>query len=351
MKLVYILLALIFVKCILLYKLYNGISVLELKRQAREKNHRASSLYKAANYEASLDALLWILGAASGVTLFIWSARTSWWLAAIVMLVSAWLIIWAPAPSWNGRFGGVAALSAKYLAKLLSWLNPVLGRISDLVPPASRVHFHTGLYEKKDLLEFLSKQNKQLDNRIPETDLNIAYGAIDFGDKLVQSVMIPRRQIKFVGAGESVGPLLMDELHKSGHSRFPVVKDSSTKNATPEIVGTLYLKDVVGHDGSGKVKELARKDVYFINEESTLRQALSAFLKTHHHLLVVVNSFEEIAGILSIEDVLEQIVGQPIVDEFDNYEDLRAVAAKQAKQEQAEHKEPEIPAPDAPAEN
>ena len=73
---------------------------------------------------------------------------------------------------------------------------------------------------------------------------------------------------------------------------------------------------------------------------------MDAFLKTHHHLLVVVNHFEEIVGVLSIEDVLEQIVGQPIVDEFDNYEDLRAVAAKEAKQDHAEQEHQEVVPPE-----
>jgi CBS domain containing-hemolysin-like protein len=126
----------------------------------------------------------------------------------------------------------------------------------------------------------------------------------------------------------------MDDLHKTGHSRFPVAKDGA-KSASPDIVGTLYLKDIIGYEGGGKVKELARKEVYYINEDSNLRQALDAFLKTHHHLLMVVNSFEEIAGILSIEVILEQIIGQPIVEDFDNYEDLRAVAAKESRHKEA----------------
>jgi CBS domain containing-hemolysin-like protein len=346
MKLVYILLLAVFIKCVLLYKLYNSVPALELKRRARAKDKRAEALYKVANYEAGLDILLWLMGTAAGITLFIWSARTSWWLSAIIMLLTAWLVIWAPSPKPDGWAGALAALFARYQAALLSFLHPVLGRLGSWFPPAGRVHVHTGLYEKKDLLELLSKQNKQLDNRIPPTDLGIAYGAMSFGDKTVSSVMTPRRKVKLVAAGDAVGPMLMDELHKSGFSRFPVVKDS-TKAASPQIVGTLYLNDVIGHDGSGKVKDLARKDVFYVNESSSLRQALGAFLKTHHHLLIVVNDFEELVGVLSIEDVLEQIVGKPIIDEFDSYEDPRAVAKAEAKQERAAHAANETP-PAAP---
>jgi CBS domain containing-hemolysin-like protein len=348
MKLVYILLALVFVKVILLYKLYNSVPAVELKRLARAKNKRAEALYKVANYEAALDVLLWILGVASGAALFIWSARFSVYLAVGVIVVTAWLTIWAPAPRWNGWFGSLAAMLAKYQAAVLSFLNPVLGRIASWFPPAYRVHFHTGLYEKKDLVELLSRQSGQLDNRIHPADLTIAQGTVTFGDKLVRSIMTPRRQIKMVEAEETVGPMLMDDLHKTGHSRFPVIKEAATKGTSPEVVGTLYLKDIVGYSGSAKVKSLARKDVYYINEDSSLRQALDAFLKSHHHLLIVVNSFEEIVGVLSLEDVLEQIVGSPILDEFDQYENLRAVAAMDAKKDRTGHHEikPENPPPD-----
>jgi hypothetical protein len=77
MKLVYILLALGFFKCILLYKLYNSVPAVELKRQARSGNKRAEALYKLANYEASLDVFLLLLGTVLGVILITWSARTN----------------------------------------------------------------------------------------------------------------------------------------------------------------------------------------------------------------------------------------------------------------------------------
>jgi len=339
MKLVYIFLLIGFVKIILVYKMYNSVPVVELKRRARVKDQRSDSLYKVANYEASLDVLLWLLGTAFGTLLFIWSARTSWWLATIIIGLSALLIIWLPKPRIDGWVGAAASFYAKYLAAVLSFLNPVLSRLANWFPPAGRVQLHSGLYERKDLQELLNKQNKQLDNRIDENDLKIAFGAISFGDKTVRSVMTPRRKLRLVSAGETVGPMLMDELHKTGHSRFPVVKDSTAKDANPQIVGTLYLKDIIGYQGGGKVKELARKDVYYINEDATLRQALAAFLKTHHHLLITVNSFEEIVGVLSMEDVFEQIIGQPINDEFDSYDSLRAVAANEAQDERKNHNE------------
>ncbi len=82
---------------------------------------------------------------------------------------------------------------------------------------------------------------------------------------------------------------------------------------------------------------MSRKLTY-VHEDFTLMRVLQAFLKTKRHLFLVVNSFEELVGIITIEDVLEQMIGRPIVDEFDKYDDLRAVAAAAAKKEHAEHR-------------
>jgi CBS domain containing-hemolysin-like protein len=101
------------------------------------------------------------------------------------------------------------------------------------------------------------------------------------------------------------------------------------------FVGTLFLHDLVGLKKSGVVSQVMRQEVYYMHEEEQLAHALHAFLKTNHHLFVVVNTFEEFVGVVSIEDVLEQILGRQIVDEFDQYADLRAVARSMADKERA----------------
>ena len=73
------------------------------------------------------------------------------------------------------------------------------------------------------------------------------------------------------------------------------------------------------------------KKVYYIREDQTLDHALAAFLKTRHHLFVVVNGYRETAGIITLEDVIEALLGRKIVDEFDLHDDLRAVATREAK--------------------
>src|SRR5690606_35080755 len=92
----------------------------------------------------------------------------------------------------------------------------------------------------------------------------------------------------------------------------------------------------------GLVKNLMESRIYYVHDESSLDEVLQAFIKTHHHMFLVVSDFEEVIGLITMEDVLEQVVGKPIIDEFDQYDDLRAVAAKAARKE---HKQNHIGEP------
>ena len=94
-------------------------------------------------------------------------------------------------------------------------------------------------------------------------------------------------------------------------------------------------------------------DLYYVHEEEPLGHALQAIIKTKHHMFVVVNNFEEYVGILTIEDIVEQVLGKQIVDEFDKYDSIQAVAKlhamrdhkQRAHQEVGDHK-PEVVTPE-----
>lgn len=347
MKIVFLVLAIVFLSAAGLARVYHRLPLAELKRRARNREAGTHTLYHAAAAGQSLNALLLILGALSGAAVVIMAARWAWWFAVIVLAAMAWLLLWAPPVRVGGITWSYAVFVSPLVSKLLAWLSPVLKPVGHFLP---QPHLHTGAYELEDLLALLKTQATQPDNRISTDDLSIAAGALSFGGKTVTGVMTPRREVRFVGEDDVVGPLLMDELHKTGFSRFPVVH-GPTKAANPSVVGTLYLKDVteISQANKGTVKNLMHKDAYFINEDCSLHQALDAMLKSRHHLLIVVNKFEELVGVITMEDVLEQIIGHQIVDEFDHYEDLRAVANIHAEKERLAQAHHETDAPEAPA--
>lgn len=149
--------------------------------------------------------------------------------------------------------------------------------------------------------------------------------SLSFSEQLVSTVMTPRSVIDSIKKSEFLGPLTLDELHKTGHSRLPVIDGD-----IDHVVGVLHLQSLLALDIKRSVtaEKAMEPRVFYIREDQTLQHALAAFLRTHHHLFVVVNEFRETVGLLALEDVIEALLGRKIIDEFDAHDDLRAVALR-----------------------
>jgi len=323
---------------------YRALPLKELKRRARAGDEVAGVLYRAAAYGTSLQLILWILVGLSASLLFVLIAETT---AAWLAVLACAGIIWLSFVRGSDRsVGSISVTLTRFGNPLLAWLaghlHPLTERAISMIRRHRPVTFHTGLYDRDDLLELIDRQLVQADNRIDEWELLIARGALTFGDKPVREYLIPRRVVKTISVNDAIGPVLMDELHASGFSRVPVYETNPDN-----LVGVLFMRDTVGIKAGGMVKDHMKPGICYLHEEDSLAEALQAMLKTRQHLFVVVNSFEEYVGIITIEDVLEQIVGTPIVDEFDKYEDMRAVAARHAAKDHAAHQEK---APESPTE-
>ena len=163
---------------------------------------------------------------------------------------------------------------------------------------------------------------------ITADEKKLIVNGLHFASKTLESIMTPRGVVATIAASEVLGPLVLDDLHKTGYSRFPVVDGD-----IDHVIGVLHARELLtlGTKASQTVREAMEKKVYYIREDQTLDYALAAFLKTRHHLFVVVNGYRETAGIITLEDVIEALLGRKIVDEFDLHDDLRAVATREAK--------------------
>lgn len=317
-----------------LQRSYGSVPVKELRKRARAGDPAAAALFRAAGYGSSLKALLWAVTILLSAILFITVSRdTATWFALLVIAGVLWFgFIWLPAHEATRIGVWIAQQAAPLLAKILQYLHPVLDKLKNFVNRNRPVSFHTGLYDKDDLINLFERQKVQSDNRVDQQTLEIVEHALQFGDKKVSDILTPRRVVKAVQVTETTGPVLMDDLHKSGHSRFPVYEGKQDN-----IVGILYLRSLIKARSGGQVQKVMNKQVCYVHEDQPLTEALQAILKTHQQLFIVVNSFEEYVGIVTIEDIMEAIVGKQIVDEFDEYEDLRAVAAKMAAKEHQQH--------------
>jgi CBS domain containing-hemolysin-like protein len=320
-----------------LLRSYEQTPVKELRRQARAGDELARALYRVVSYGHSLRAFLIGLTLIANAALFIFIARAvDPWLATFIVATMLWAVyVWLPRKEMREHMVRIAAGVAPAMSSVLGMVHPLFDRIHQWWRQRRPIHFHTGLYEEDDIVQLLEAQADQPDNRIPASVTHIAISALTFANVPVREVMTPRRVVRSVSVEDTVGPVLLSELHDSGFSRFPVHGENEE-----EVVGVLFLRDMVTAKSGGKISKLMTERVCYVHEEQSIKQALDAIIKTHQQLFIVVNSFEEYVGVVSIEDILERVLGQAIVDEFDQYEDMRAVAASQAKKDRTSHEHP-----------
>lgn len=180
------------------------------------------------------------------------------------------------------------------------------------------------IYSKEEMLHIASESTGVLTAK----EIKRIQKSLAFSEVTVESIMTPRSVVETVAADDLLGPLRLDELHKTGYSRFPVVEED-----IDHIIGVVYIRNLLElvDKHSKKARDIMDSPVHYIKETQTLEHALAAFLKTRHHLFVVVNEFRETVGIITLEDVIEQLIGERILDQFDQHDDLRVVATRNLK--------------------
>ena len=177
---------------------------------------------------------------------------------------------------------------------------------------------------REDLVAVL--RDAQSNGLIDADSLRMMEGALSVSELSVGDVMVARAQMVSLPADARFIDL-MKQVVESGHSRFPVHGEDRD-----EILGILLAKDllrgVVADNGPGDIHSLLRPAV-LIPESKKLNLLLKEFRLSRNHMAIVVDEYGGVAGLVTIEDVLEQIVGK-IDDEHDDAEDGSALIAAQA---------------------
>jgi putative hemolysin len=230
-----------------------------------------------------------------------------------------------PSMRLTQRSAQFAAFITPVIAWILAHSHNLLDRIVLLATRFREVPLHSRLYEKEDLLDLVHRQQDQSDNRIHQKDLDLVKRALTFDDTKAADIVQPRKQAHLVNADDSIGPVLLDQLHKQKRGSFLVYKDEKEN-----IIGSLALSDAVTAKHGGRVFDLIRNDLIFVHEDFTARQVLDAFHKTGHHVAVVINNAEEFVGVITLDHLLQSLLGEA-KDEGIAYGDKRAVAAYKPK--------------------
>ncbi len=173
--------------------------------------------------------------------------------------------------------------------------------------------FGSQVSDKKDLVDQLRLAQEE---KIIDVDaLSIIEGALQVGDMQVREIMIPRPQIAMLNTKSSLEEILQI-VTETAHSRFPVTGENSD-----DIIGILLAKDLIPlllEKNSSKrfnIKDIVRP-VTVIPEYKRLNVLLKEFRENRNHMAIVIDEYGGLAGAVTIEDILEQIVGE-IEDEYD----------------------------------
>jgi len=182
----------------------------------------------------------------------------------------------------------------------LSWI----GKLSNI--------FTDSVDDTKSLVKFLRKAEQN--NVIDADGLSIIEGALQVTDMQVREIMIPRSQVATIDITDSPDEII-PKVIEAGHSRFPVIGESKD-----DVVGILLAKDLlelvlIADQRKFNLKDVLRPAI-FVPESKRLNILLKEFRENRNHMAIVIDEYGGLGGVVTIEDVLEQIVGE-IEDEFD----------------------------------
>lgn len=273
-------------------------TVARLAADPRETVNAASVVYAAAEPVA---IVCW-----TGLALALSHAMTlRWWAGALLALAGAVAISLMLVRALPRRLG------RSHPEPVLRALAPVAWGLVVLTTPLRRVVpdlQRPALSEAEDLVE-------QAQDTLESEDAELLRGVVNLGDTLTREVMVPRTDMVTISIGATARKAMVLFI-RSGYSRVPVVGDG-----TDDVRGVLYLKDVVKATWDDTaaldkgVEELMREPV-FIPESVPADDLLRRMQDEVFHMAIVVDEFGGVAGLVTIEDALEEIVGE-VVDEHD----------------------------------
>lgn len=245
------------------------------------------------------------------------------WLAlllAVMIMAAVSFVLVGSSPRSVGRAHARAVLGTS--ATLIHVLRLALGPVAHaLVALGNRVTPGTGrsagFSSEEQLLSMVDEATEQ--DVLEQDDRELIHSIFEFNDTFVREVMVPRTDMVTIEATSSVGAG-MGLLLSRGISRLPVIGDGAD-----DVLGVLYLRDVARHtyerpDIEGTVAELARPAL-FVPESKKADELLRQMQLESNHLAMVVDEYGGIAGLVTLEDLIEELVGD-ISDEYDREVDL-----------------------------
>jgi CBS domain containing-hemolysin-like protein len=298
------------------YPPQSGLSLFELNRRVEAGDKRIESKLIRERYRGNIMSLfdvkvslLLVSVALIGVAGFGWG----WGIVITILVGLSFKSI--------SNIGMLRKITIKLYAKVEKTLLDMFQKY----PIMSRLFAAPKLetIEKIGSREELQHLVDESDGILSDDEKKLVTNGLSFSNRKVSEIMVLRDKIVTIEKREFLGPLVLNDLHKLGFKRLPVISDD-----IDHIIGILNLRGLLELDVKRSVtaEKAMEPKVFYIREDKKLDQAMATFLKTHTNLLIVINKERKTVGLLTFEDLMSSLLGRRVVDNFDEHDNLHAVA-------------------------
>ncbi len=281
-----------------------------------ERLHRDPNAYLSTILIVNTVAIIVASSTATLLALHLYQARVAEWAVSLVLSL---IVLVACEITPKTLALQRAERVALRMARLVSWATYVMRPVVFVLTAVTRLILRMmggkaqvrGPFVTEEELKMLVSVGEE-EGVIEEEEREMIHGIFEMGDMRVRELMVPRTDLVAIEVNEPVEKAV-DLVTKHGHTRIPVYEGN-----LDHIVGVLYAKDLLRAVVRGEQKtlrEIARKP-YFTPESNKVQDVLRDLRKNRVHMAIVVDEYGGTAGAVTIEDILEEIVG-PIQDEYD----------------------------------
>lgn len=182
------------------------------------------------------------------------------------------------------------------------------------------------VYSKKELMKIVEEHEDLKESDVDADEERIIKGALSFSDKTVEEIITPRTVVCAISDDTVLDKNTLEKIKEEGFTRMPVYHGK-----IDNVIGILYAKDLINIRPGTKVKNVYKKEnVMTISRDEKLDVLLNLFIKSKTHIAFVKNQYQGLDGVVTLEDVLEEIIRKEIVDETDKVADMQEMARKKA---------------------
>ncbi len=292
---------------------FMSLDVYTLKRKARLGDKQAKRILPVRKKGNHLLTTLLLGNVAVNAVLAIYLGSIATGVVAGLLATSLIFIFGEIVPqaviSRHAMFFGARAAPAIGILMKVSW--PITYPIAYVLDHFLGKELPT-LYSKHELMEIISEHEDAKESTIDQDEERILHGALQFSNKPVSAVMTPKDVVTLLDANRLLDEETRNYIKDEGYSRYPVYAGSPR-----HICGILYILDIIIAPTTARVGEVCERGFLRVRLGEKLDNVLGRMLKHQQHMGIVLDDQQHFVGVITLEDILEEVIQHEIYDEQD----------------------------------